>query len=64
MTPFDVGAYASGDRGATWQKFMTGLPNVPVHDLKIHPRDAELIAGTHGRDQGEVIHINRWHRRP
>ncbi|WKW10932.1 hypothetical protein Strain138_000165 [Pseudogemmatithrix spongiicola] len=45
----DVGAYVSGDRGATWQKFMTGLPNVPVHDLRIHPRDAELIAGTHGR---------------
>jgi hypothetical protein len=22
---------------------------VPVHDLKIHPRDRELIAGTHGR---------------
>lgn len=45
----DVGAYVSGDRGASWQKFMTGLPNTPVHDLKIHPRDAELIAGTHGR---------------
>ena len=45
----DVGAYVSADRGATWQKFMTGLPNVPVHDLKIHPRDAELIAATHGR---------------
>ena len=28
---------------------MTGLPTVPVHDLKIHPRDRELIAGTHGR---------------
>lgn len=45
----DVGVYASGDRGATWQKFMTSFPNVPVHDLQIHPRDAELIAGTHGR---------------
>ena len=28
---------------------MTGLPSVPVHDLKIHPRDRELIAATHGR---------------
>jgi len=45
----DLGAYASTDRGATWQKFMTGLPTVPVHDLKIHPRDRELIAATHGR---------------
>jgi hypothetical protein len=28
---------------------MTGLPTVPVHDLKIHPRDHDLIAATHGR---------------
>jgi photosystem II stability/assembly factor-like uncharacterized protein len=45
----DVGAYVSLDRGQSWQRFMTGLPTVPVHDLKIHPRDHELIAGTHGR---------------
>ncbi len=45
----DVGAYMSMDRGGSWQKFMNGLPTVPVHDLRIHPRDHELIAGTHGR---------------
>jgi hypothetical protein len=45
----DIGAYVSLDRGASWTKFMTGLPTVPVHDLQIHPRDRELIAGTHGR---------------
>lgn len=45
----DIGVYVSLDRGATWRRFMTGLPNVPVHDLKIHPREHELIAGTHGR---------------
>jgi len=45
----DVGAFISRDRGQSWQKFMTGLPTVPVHDLKIQPRDHELIAATHGR---------------
>src|SRR5678816_2814239 len=25
------------------------LPTVPIHDLRIHPRDREIIAGTHGR---------------
>jgi photosystem II stability/assembly factor-like uncharacterized protein len=45
----DVGAYVSTNRGATWQRFMEGLPAVPVHDLQIHPRDRELIAATHGR---------------
>jgi hypothetical protein len=45
----DVGAYVSTDRGGSWQRFMNGLPAVPVHDLEIHPRDRELIAATHGR---------------
>lgn len=45
----DVGVFLSRDRGQSWQKFMTGLPTVPVHDLQIHPRDHELIAATHGR---------------
>ncbi|MYC00261.1 MAG: hypothetical protein F4X60_17155, partial [Gemmatimonadetes bacterium] len=45
----DVGVYASMDRGATWRRFMESLPAVPVHDLRIHPRDRELVAGTHGR---------------
>ena len=43
------GVYISLNRGESWQRFMTGLPTVPVHDLQIHPRDRELIAATHGR---------------
>ncbi len=45
----DVGLFLSLDRGRSWRKFMNGMPTVPVHDLQIHPRDRELIAGTHGR---------------
>lgn len=41
--------YASVDGGRSWQRFMNGLPTVAVHDLVIHPRDGDLIAGTHGR---------------
>ncbi len=44
-----IAAYVSVDRGNTWQRFMTGMPNVPVYDLQIHPRAHELIAATHGR---------------
>jgi hypothetical protein len=40
--------------GGHWRKFMEGFPSVPVHDLKIHPRDRELIAATHGRSIGVV----------
>lgn len=45
----DLAAYVSTDRGKSWQRFMHGMPAVPVHDLQIHPRDHELIAATHGR---------------
>jgi len=45
----EFAAYVSLDRGETWTRFMNGLPTVPVHDLYIHPRDGDLIAGTHGR---------------
>ena len=45
----DLAVYASLDRGASWRRFMESMPTVPVHDLRIHPRDRELIAGTHGR---------------
>jgi hypothetical protein len=44
-----VAVYASVDKGATWSRFMSGMPTTPVYDLKIHPRDHELIAATHGR---------------
>ncbi len=41
--------YISLDRGENWFRFMNGFPTVPVHDLLIHPRENDLIAGTHGR---------------
>jgi hypothetical protein len=44
-----LSVYASIDRGQTWTKFASGLPSVPVYDLKIHPRDREVMIATHGR---------------
>ena len=45
----DRGVYVSLDRGATWSSLPAVIPNVPVHDLVVHPRERELVAGTHGR---------------
>ncbi|MCL6624438.1 MAG: hypothetical protein K6T17_07475, partial [Fimbriimonadales bacterium] len=45
----DVGVFVSLDDGATWEVLAGDLPHVPVHDLVIHPRDADLVLGTHGR---------------
>lgn len=45
----DRGVYVSTNRGDSWHALQGGLPNVPVHDLVVHPRERELVAGTHGR---------------
>ena len=45
----EFGLYVTLDRGREWKKFMTGLPSVRVDDILIHPRDRDLIIGTHGR---------------
>jgi photosystem II stability/assembly factor-like uncharacterized protein len=53
----EFAAYISLNRGETWERFMNGLPTVPIHDLYIHPRDSDLIAGTHGRGAWIVDNI-------
>ncbi len=45
----DFGLYVTIDGGKTWTELKNNLPTQPVHDLLIHPRDRELIVGTHGR---------------
>ena len=45
----DAGLYVSTDRGNSFYGFKGNLPNVPIHDLAVHPKENELIAGTHGR---------------
>ncbi len=45
----DLGVFVSGDGGQVWYSLSAGLPSTPVHDLDIHPRDGELVIGTHGR---------------
>ncbi len=45
----DLGVYVSLDRGRTWNSLSATLPTTPVHDLEVHPRDAEIVIGTHGR---------------
>lgn len=46
----DQGLYYSLDYGETWIHWPAkGLPSVPVQDMKIHPRDGDLVLGTFGR---------------
>ena len=45
----EFGMFVSLDGSKSWQKFNNGMPTVRVDDILIHPRDHDLIVGTHGR---------------
>jgi photosystem II stability/assembly factor-like uncharacterized protein len=45
----DLGVYVTLDGGKAWQSLCHHLPTAAVVDLAVHPRDGELVAGTHGR---------------
>ena len=45
----DTGVFVSLDGGQRWTPLKGNMPTVPVHDLAIHPREGDLIAGTFGR---------------
>ena len=45
----EVGVFVSIDRGTSWGRMKNGLPTVAVDDIVIHPRENDLVLGTHGR---------------
>jgi photosystem II stability/assembly factor-like uncharacterized protein len=45
----EVGLWVSIDRGESWGRFDGNLPTVAVDDIVIHPRENDLVVGTHGR---------------
>ncbi|MEC7858534.1 MAG: glycosyl hydrolase [Bacteroidota bacterium] len=57
----DHGVYASLDFGNTFSPFSKGLSGAPVHDLVVHPRDNDLVVGTHGRSVyiADVSHLQK-----
>jgi photosystem II stability/assembly factor-like uncharacterized protein len=45
----ESGLFVSVDGGKAWARFTGGLPETPVRDLVVHPRDGDLVVATHGR---------------
>jgi photosystem II stability/assembly factor-like uncharacterized protein len=46
----ELGLFASYTGGNDWIRLgLKNLPHVAVHDIKIHPRENDLILATHGR---------------
>jgi hypothetical protein len=59
----DLGIYVSINRGEEWYSLRSNLPTCAVHDLVVHPRESELVIGTHGRsnfvlDVGAIQELN------
>jgi photosystem II stability/assembly factor-like uncharacterized protein len=45
----EFGMYVSLDGGGQWFKWTHGAPTAPYRALMVHPRDHDLVMGTHGR---------------
>jgi len=59
----EFGLQVSLDRGRTWRPMMNGLPTVAVYDIVIHPRDRDVILGTHGRSiyvLDDITALEEW----
>lgn len=45
----EFGAFVSVDGGGSWARLGRDIPTTAVHDLVVHPRENDLVVGTHGR---------------
>jgi hypothetical protein len=45
----DFGVYFSRDGGGNWLPLRSGLPTNSVQGIIVHPRENDLVIGTHGR---------------
>lgn len=44
----EFGVFVSIDRGGSWTR-LASVPTVAIYDLVVHPRDGDMVLGTHGR---------------
>ncbi len=62
----EYGLYASFDKGGNWDQLKGNLPTVPIDDIAIHPRENDLILGTHGRSiwiLDDLTPLEQWSER-
>jgi hypothetical protein len=45
----EMGVYVSINGGKNWVSMKNNMPTNIVHDMLIHPRENDLVVGTHGR---------------
>ncbi len=45
----ETGLWISHNRGGQWTRLKANLPTTPIYEMKVHPRDNDLIVATHAR---------------
>ena len=45
----EFGAFYTANGGGSWTQLKYNIPTVAVHDIVVHPRERDLVIGTHGR---------------
>jgi photosystem II stability/assembly factor-like uncharacterized protein len=45
----EMAVFVSIDGGKNWNRMQANMPTNAVHDMVIHPREYDLVLGTHGR---------------
>jgi photosystem II stability/assembly factor-like uncharacterized protein len=45
----ETGLWVSLNRGGQWTRLKANLPTMPIYEIKMHPRDNDLILSTHAR---------------
>ncbi len=59
----EFGIWMTLDGGTHWVRLGEGLPTVAVDDIVIHPRERDLVIGTHGRSVyvlDDITPYERW----
>ncbi len=54
----EIGLFYSMNGGNDWTELRGGMPTLAFNDLVIHPRDNDLVLGTHGRGVWILDQIN------